>query len=1023
MSTTGAGVILRHIRGLAADGGEAPDRDLLERFTAAGDEAAFEALVRRHGPLVLGVCRRVLGNTHDAEDAFQAAFLILARKAASIHKTESLASWLYGVAYRVAARARGREEARVRLQRRAEPRSSVDPLEEVTARELLTVLDEELARLPERCRAALVLCYLQSKTCDDAARLTGQSVRTLKRRLEQGRERLRARLERRGLALPAALLVAGLTHGVGAAVPSSLIGSTVRAALQAPAAGAAALAAGVLRTMGAARARMVAAAVLLTGLLTLGAGALAQPPGADQPPQFPVQSPQPLKAQPKTPAGKADKERAAELTAAGRVLDSNGKPLAGAEVALVGAWRENPKKKRLETEVFAQGKTDEQGRFRLSRQGVSAAQLYQPHVLARAKSHGLGWLPVGAGREDADLKLSPETVLRGRLLDLQGLPAGNLKGRVAYVARKTLPGDNPKDRVAMLQMRVRQLEEGVTPLRTPRGFEFRAAELATALWPPAFTSDKDGRFELRGFGTGEEVHLLFEDDRFALQELKVETATKGEPKEVSLALVPPQRVEGRVICQDTGKPVAGADIWVTAFRSYSGKDVITRTDAEGRFAVNPYPGTKYQIRAWAPATIPYVGVERSFEWPRGAARQSVEMALVRGVEVKGRVVEAPAGKPLERVRVFFVAQGAKNPEAFRNLLIGSYWPARSAADGTYRLVVPPQPGHLLVEARDNPASADLVTRSVTTGELSSGKPAGDRRYHHEVIPVHWQVKDGPQALDIKLRRGVTLKGRVVGPDGKPVARAVILCGGDLVRPEGETLIFVGLRTGTIHPAIEARDGQFELPACDPDRTYRVLFLSIPDKPPAGKVQIGQPLPSLIDGKDALGACVEISARQAGAGPITVRLAPCGSVEVRFVDGKGKPVKFAPEVAAGAAPGGVLALPAQRDPRQIQPWLEVIVTPGQGKVTEERATLGGPGDLGFPRGLRVVEPGGQRMPSLWVAQLRTDAKGRMTISGLIPGATYRLRGYRPIEPATPVFSRDFTVEAGKPRQLEVVVPTP
>ena len=122
----------------------------------------------------------------------------------------------------------------------------------------------------------------------------------------------------------------------------------------------------------------------------------------------------------------------------------------------------------------------------------------------------------------------------------------------------------------------------------------------------------------------------------------------------------PQRVEGRVICADTGKPVAGAEVWVTAFRQYAGKDALTRTDAEGRFSANPYPGTRYQVRAWVPAGMPYVGVERAFEWPRGAARQSVEMAFVRGVEVKGRVTEAPSGKALGKVRVAFHPQRADN---------------------------------------------------------------------------------------------------------------------------------------------------------------------------------------------------------------------------------------------------------------------------------------------------------------------------------------------------------------------------
>src|SRR5262249_29881512 len=151
------------------------------------EEPAFEALVRRHGPLVLGVCRRLLHNWHDAEDAFQATFWVLARKAGSITRKESVAGWLYQVAYRAAVKARTRAANQQQQERKAQPKPSTDPLAEVTGRELLGVLDEELQRLPQRYRTPLVLCYLEGKTRDEAAQELGWSVGTLKRRLEQGR--------------------------------------------------------------------------------------------------------------------------------------------------------------------------------------------------------------------------------------------------------------------------------------------------------------------------------------------------------------------------------------------------------------------------------------------------------------------------------------------------------------------------------------------------------------------------------------------------------------------------------------------------------------------------------------------------------------------------------------------------------------------------------------------------------------------------------------------------------------------
>jgi RNA polymerase sigma factor (sigma-70 family) len=254
MTATRANLVLRHIRELAD---ACNNRRLLARFAATHEEVAFAALVRRHGSLVLGVCRRVLGDTPDAEDAFQATFLALARRAESVGRRAALGTWLYQVAYHAALRARKQSAVRRRHEAQAPPRPLSDPLAEVTGRELLAVLDKELARLPERLRAPLLLCYLEGKARDEAARELGLSLSTLKRRLEQGRATLHARLAGRGLSL-AALLAAGLG---GAAVSPSLAAATAAAARLAPA--------------GAGAGRMlVAAAVLMLGLAAAGAGLL-----------------------------------------------------------------------------------------------------------------------------------------------------------------------------------------------------------------------------------------------------------------------------------------------------------------------------------------------------------------------------------------------------------------------------------------------------------------------------------------------------------------------------------------------------------------------------------------------------------------------------------------------------------------------------------------------------------------------------------------------------------------------------
>jgi RNA polymerase sigma factor (sigma-70 family) len=224
--------VLQHLRKLAAEGiGNLPDRELLQRFVRHRDEAAFAVLVERHGALVLGVCRRVLRDPHDAEDACQAAFLILVRRAAVIRNGDSLASWLHGVAYRVALSLRRR---RLRLRVREVPEVDVAQAEpaDISWREVRGVLDQELERLPERLRAPLLLCYLQGKTRDEAAQELGWSLSTLRGRLERGRDLLRGRLTRRGLTLSAALL-AGVLGGraTAEALPATLAVNIVRAAV------------------------------------------------------------------------------------------------------------------------------------------------------------------------------------------------------------------------------------------------------------------------------------------------------------------------------------------------------------------------------------------------------------------------------------------------------------------------------------------------------------------------------------------------------------------------------------------------------------------------------------------------------------------------------------------------------------------------------------------------------------------------------------------------------------------------
>jgi RNA polymerase sigma factor (sigma-70 family) len=221
---------LRQKSGIAEAAG-LEDAQLLERYLTSRDEGAFAMLVRRHGPMVLGVCQRILSNAHDCEDAFQATFLVLLRKARSLRKKELLANWLYGVAHRTALNARSQSARRREYQRNIlEPPATTDFLDETARRDLRSMLDEELSRLPAKYRAPVVLCYLEGKTFAEAAVQLGWPAGTVSGRLARARAMLRRLLTRRDAAISAGWEAFMLQPASPAVLPASLVNSTLKMA-------------------------------------------------------------------------------------------------------------------------------------------------------------------------------------------------------------------------------------------------------------------------------------------------------------------------------------------------------------------------------------------------------------------------------------------------------------------------------------------------------------------------------------------------------------------------------------------------------------------------------------------------------------------------------------------------------------------------------------------------------------------------------------------------------------------------
>ncbi len=334
MPSTRFGMPLPQIHRLLASGITTglSDRELLRRYTAAGEERAFEDLMARHGPMVLSVCRSVLRDESDAEDAFQAVFLILIRRARSILGEESLGGWLHQVAYRVALRARSQSTQRRMREQTGSRVEAVDLRTENAADVRYGALHEEIARLSASHRQALVLCLLEGKTQVEAAHEAGCGEATIRRRLAKARDHLRARLDRRD--------ASPMTPPIPPAVPSALIEATVHAAAGPLPPLAAAVVRGMTR-MGMLRIAAVLLAIGMGTTCTIGAAlalqsGIATKPSSNQSQAQPAAAnpiPSVLPQQPQF-AAPVGQQPEGEFDVPGRVVGLDGKPVPGALVFL-----------------------------------------------------------------------------------------------------------------------------------------------------------------------------------------------------------------------------------------------------------------------------------------------------------------------------------------------------------------------------------------------------------------------------------------------------------------------------------------------------------------------------------------------------------------------------------------------------------------------------------------------------------------------------------------------------------------
>jgi RNA polymerase sigma factor (sigma-70 family) len=945
--------------------GERTDAQLLEAFISRHDEAAFTALVRRHGPMVLGVCKRVLQNVHDAEDAFQATFLILARRADTIGNPAALPGWLHEVARRTAARARTTKATRRMHERRVPDMPKTDFIADVAWRDLQPILDEEVGRLPEQCRVPFVLCYLEGYTYEKAAAKLRCLPGTISRRLARARELLRRRLTQRGLALPAGVLAAALSQNTApAAMATPLAASTVKVALASAAGTAAAgvvsakvaaLVDGGLRAMALTTTRFFTVLLLAVSLLAVSGGGLAYTVLANQPGDTGPAAKKPDAAARVIPA---DAAKAEQMIVMGSVVDAAGKPVPQAHVALLARRKHTHRAGDgiIVPEALAQGRADGDGRFRLILPRTSKEHFWSTFVNAIAEGHGLGLeaFDADAARPEVTIRLPAEQVLRGRLLDLQGVAAPGVTVQVSRLAGDVFKG---------------------------HGQELWYSQAPTGLkaWPGAVVTDAEGRFTLRGVPRDASVTLQMDGDRFAVQQLVINPDAQmrnllehekrnrfhtppvietkqpmpGQPLEIAWSLVPAHVLHGTVTYADTGKSVPNARLVCFVGHGHfyltheARKDY--RAGPDGRFRIVNEPGTHLILVAYPEAGTPYLLQTTEFAWPGpNVPQHRLDVKLSRAVLVQGKVTEGPSGKPVAGASVEFVPRRDGNA-LYRKGVIGPLNDLKqiavTAADGAFTLPVLPGTGQLLV----NGPTLDYLRMETTERKLSTAKDGGRRYYPNALVALDLKPDTATHQLAVSLRRGVTVKGKVVGSDGKPATDLRIFYRSYI--PQGYTTEPM--------PTLEPRDGRFELPGLDPDRPEPVYFLDI---------------------KNQRGAVVSLPGKRNGE-PATVHLQPCGTVVFRPVDKEGKAV-------AG-----------------FRPHVEVLVTPG---ATSWEAMIKNEVAADFAWMINLDH---QRYDAI-----TPDKEGRVTLPTLLPGATLRLLGQTPTQGIRDM-NRTFTVAAGQTVDLK------
>ncbi|HTU93116.1 MAG TPA: sigma-70 family RNA polymerase sigma factor [Gemmataceae bacterium] len=814
MSSSALSAGLRRLRGkLAARQYHADSDDQLwHAFTSRRDDNAFTVLVQRHGPMVLHVCRRVLGHEQDAEDAFQATFLVLAQSVASLRSKTSLAGFLHGIAYRTAMKAK-QSAARRRKHEGAFPRGAwerggekqapsrppADPADELSWREARSLLDEEIARLPEIYRSVFVLCHLEDLSRTEAAQRLGLKECTLLSRLAEARKRLAQRLIRRGVELTAVLAASTLAAQPASALPAGLMASTIEAAL-ATAAGeslAGIVSASVAQLVKSATAAMmvskakIVVVVLLTASMMAGASvwayrglaanALMPPPSAAEAPAAQADN------KPRTISPKRVTTEAVEIQ--GRVVDPDGKPVRDAKLLFLFSFRDA--QKQIPNKVWAKSGAEGRFRFTVPADQLGECWLRSPweavYVLAAADGYGVAVARLGKpGATDLMLRLvKDDRPIRGRVLNLEGKPVAGARVRIAdalYIPKKddlttwhaaVKAGRKETDRYSVNWLHLIELYS-----------------LAFDLLIPPVTTGRDGRFQIKGIGRERLARLRIEGPTIATQIVTVQTRSDEAihyqwtdyPKPqtytyygaaLEILAAPPRSVLGVVRDKDTGKPLAGVKVETEVAL---GEVIRTTTDKDGRYRLDGLTKGGRQIMAMTD-DMPYLPALRTVEDSLGLEAVTFHIALKRGVWIRGRVFDKATGKPHWADVEYHCFRDNPNVNELHSLPDQRIKVTRK--DGSFNIVALPGRGLITAFSIDD---SDAYVTAVGADKIKGFNPLAvvpGGRYllmkKHTLVEINPKPDDESIICDVALYPGRTLAGRIVGPEGKPLAGARV-CG-------------------------------------------------------------------------------------------------------------------------------------------------------------------------------------------------------------------------------------------------------